>query len=34
MMPKDMLLDAELRDDAVALPVGAVAYMLSRFEVR
>lgn len=33
MMPKDMLLDEELRQDTVALPIGAVAYMLGRFEV-
>jgi hypothetical protein len=32
MMPKDMLLDEEIREDTVALPIGAVAYMLARFQ--
>ncbi|KAI8463417.1 MAG: hypothetical protein J3K34DRAFT_444097 [Monoraphidium minutum] len=31
MMPKDMLLDDEIREDTVALPVGTVAYICSRF---
>jgi hypothetical protein len=32
MMPKDMLLDEEIREDTVAMPIGTVAYMLARFQ--
>jgi hypothetical protein len=28
-----MLLDADIREETVALPIGTVAYMLSRFAV-
>jgi hypothetical protein len=31
MAPKDLLLDPAVRDETVALPIGTIAYLLSRF---